>query len=243
MIEEYKRSDGRLRTAYRISTHMRHMFDLQKVLRMQKWFSANQRIELVPELDRMAQALMRNGSSVYRMLGIEPQHVSLDTTLASKEVSPMEDEEVRDILSMCSAFLHNIVTSRLHPRVDSVVEGYIIFHYKLEKPKEELQQLPQYLMDYVKAVDPLEQHKALSSLIELTIRHPSMLQPITMVAANLTHSLGLEKELKSLRHSYRSYKKEREPMHATRTHLIISILNIFKKLYNIYQKKKDSSGK
>lgn len=244
MIEEYKRSDGRLKTAYRITMHMRHMFDLQKVLRMQKWFSASQKIELVPELDRIGQALMGNDSSIYRMLGIEPQYMSLQTTLASKEAPSMQDEEVREILSMCSAFLQNIVTSRLHPKVDSSVDGYIIFRYRLEKPEEELQQLlPQYLMDYLKAADQLEQHKAISSLTELAIQYPNMLPSITMAASNAARSLGLEKELKTLHHNYKSYKEEEEPMHSTRVHLIISALNIFKKLYAIYQQKNDKRRK
>lgn len=238
IIEEYKRSNGRLKAAYKFTEHARRIFNLDKILSMEKWFSAHQKIELFPELERVAQTMVRDDSSIYKILGIESLHISLETSLAIDKPPTMKEEEVREIISMISAFLQNIVTSRLNPRLDGKVEGYVIFHYKLEKPKEEVQQLlPQFLMDYVKARDALEQHNTISRLVELAIRYPDLLPMLTMAASTIAHSLKLDDELQILLENYKSYKEEEKPVHWTRIRLAISALDIFRKLYDSYREK------
>ncbi|MCP8320174.1 MAG: hypothetical protein H3Z52_04415 [archaeon] len=205
---------------------------------MEKWFSAHQKIELFPELECITQMMIKDGSNIYNMLGIEPLHISLETSLATDKPPTMKEEEIREILSMISAFLQNIVTGRLNPRLDRKVEGYIIFHYQLEKPKEEIQQfLPQCLMDYVKAKDALEQHNAVSRLVELSINYPDLLPMLTMAASTIARSLKLENELQMLLENYKSYKEGEKPIHWTCLRLAISALEIFKKLYDSYREK------
>jgi len=182
--------------------------------------------------------MIKDGSNIYNMLGIEPLHISLETSLATDKPPTMKEEEIREILSMISAFLQNIVTGRLNPRLDRKVEGYIIFHYQLEKPKEEIQQfLPQCLMDYVKAKDALEQHNAVSRLVELSINYPDLLPMLTMAASTIARSLKLENELQMLLENYKSYKEGEKPIHWTCLRLAISALEIFKKLYDSYREK------
>ena len=238
IIEEYKKSNGRLKTAYKFTEHARRIFDLDKILSMEKWFSAHQKIELFPELERVAQMMIKDDLSIYKMLGIDPLHISLETSLATDTHPTIKEEEVRETLSMMSAFLQNIVTSRLNPRLDGKVEGYVIFHYKLDKPKEEVQRLlPQLLMDYVKAKDALEQHDATSRLIELSIQSPDLLPMLTMTASTIARSLRLDNELQMLLENYKSYKEEEKPMHWTCICLSISALEIFKRLHESYREK------
>jgi len=242
IIDEYKRKDERLKTAYKFTRHAQTIFDIHDMLSMEKWFSASQKIELFPELERIAQLVIGDGLDIYGMLGIQPLHMSLEASLATNTPPTVKEEEVREILSMINAFLQNIVTKRLNPGLDKEMEGYIIFRYRLEKPEEELQRmLPKYLMDYVKAIDPLEQHRAMSSLVEISIRHINLLPMMTVAASNVAHSLKLESELQILLERYKSYKEGEEPMQLTRIQLMVSALQIFKKLYD--QQRRGIEGK
>ncbi|MFQ5711534.1 MAG: hypothetical protein ACE5GD_07105 [Candidatus Geothermarchaeales archaeon] len=231
-----------MKTAYRFTDYAIRLFNVEQALKMKRWFSASQRIELIPEFNRIAQALMGNGFDIYEMLGIEPQHMLLETLLATSEPLDLKDEEIREVLSMVNALFQNIVTGRLHPKLGEQVEGYIIFHYELEKPREELQVLlPQYFMDYLTSSDPLEQHRAFSKLVELAIRQPNLLPSLTAVAINVARALKLDVELEDLRKGYESYKKEEDPIELTRIELMISALSVFKKLYDLHQERKKSS--
>lgn len=232
VIEEFKREDGRLRTAYRFTQHYRHLSGLQEALKMENWFSASQNIELFPEFERIAQTLVGEASGVYKMLGIEPQHMLLETSLAVSNRLALKDEEVRDILSLCSAMLQNLVTGRLHPKFEDEVEGYILFHYKLEKPREELQKLlPECVMNYITSEDPLEQHRASSKLVELIIKHKGLPHALTMAAMNVAQAMKLDTELEDLARKYKSYREGVEPLQVTRMEFALVALNIFKKLY------------
>jgi len=172
------------------------------------------------------------------MLGIEPQHMFLETLLATSRSPTLKEEEMREILTMCNAFLQNVITGRLHPKLEEQVEGYIIFHYVLERPKEEIQRLlPQYLMDYLTSSDPLEQHRASSEIIELTIQHPRLLSMLTMAATNVARTMKLETELEDVLRKFKSYKRGEEPLQLTRIELVISALTIFRKLYDSYREK------
>jgi hypothetical protein len=241
VIEEYKRREregGRLRTAYEFTEYANRLFNIENALRMEKWFSASQKIELFPELERISQALMRSSLNVYEMLGIEPQHMFLETLLATSRPPALKEEEIREALSMCNAFLQNIITGRICPKLQERVEGYIIFHYVLEKPEEEVQKLlPQCLTDYVASSDPLEQHKAISKMVELTIQYPHLLSLITMAAANVARAMKLDTELQDILRKYKSYEEGEEPHQLTRISLIISVLTVFKKLYDSYGEK------
>ena len=240
IIEEYKRREhgGRLKTAYKFTEYASRLFNVESALRMEKWFSASQKIELFPEFERITRALMGNGLNVYEMLGIEPQHMFLETLLATSRSPALKEEEIREVLTMCNAFLQNIITGRVHPKPQEQVEGYIIFHYMLEKPKEEIQRLlPQCLMDYVTSSDPLEQHKASSKMMELAIRYPHLVPMLTMAATNVARAMKLDTELQDILRKYKSYKAGEEPIQLTRIQLIISALTIFKKLYESYREK------
>ena len=240
IIEEYKQreGDGRLKAAYRLTEYASRLFNVERALKMEKWFSASQKIELFPEFERIARMLMGNGFNVYEMLGIEPQHMFLETLLATSRSPTLKEEEMREILTMCNAFLQNVITGRLHPKLEEQVEGYIIFHYVLERPKEEIQRLlPQYLMDYLTSSDPLEQHRASSEIIELTIQHPRLLSMLTMAATNVARTMKLETELEDVLRKFKSYKRGEEPLQLTRIELVISALTIFRKLYDSYREK------
>lgn len=235
VIEEYKRRErksGRLKTAYRLTVQASWLFNIERVLKIKKWFSASQKIELFPEFAHIAKVLMGEGYNVYGMLGIEPQHIFIETLLATSKFLPLEDEETREVLSACNAFLQNIVTSKLHTEPQEQAEGYIIFHYMTERPREELQRLlPQYLMNYVTSSDPLERHETLNKIMELTIKHPNLASTMTMAAANIARSLKLKKELQDLIQKYKAFEKENKPRKLTRIQMVLSVLGIFKKLH------------
>ncbi len=235
IIEEYKRREhesGRLKTAYQLTLHAKWLFKIEKVRKKERWFSACQKIGLLPEFAHIAKVLMGEGYSVYEMLGIEPQQIFMETLLATSKFPPLQDEETREVLSACNAFLQNIVTSKLHTEPQEQNEGYIIFHYITEKQKEELQrQIPQFLMDYVTSPDPSERYEALNRMMELTIKHPDLALTMTMAAANIARSLELKTEHRDLTKKYKAFKKERNPHKLTCRQLVLSVLNIFKKFY------------
>lgn len=240
IIEEYKRREGngRLKAVYRLTEYATRLFNVERALKMEKWFSASQKIELFPEFERIARILMGNGFNVYEMLGIEPQHMFLETLLATSKSPALREEEIREVLTMCNAFLQNVITGRLHPKLEEQVEGYVIFHYMLERPKEEIQRLlPQYLMEYLTSSDPLEQHRASNKIVELTIQHPHLLSMLTMAATNVARAMNLETELPDILRKFKSYKKGEEPFQLTRIELVISALTIFRKLYDSSREK------
>jgi len=236
IVEEYKRRedvDGRLKTAYRFTEYANRLFNVEKALKMEKWFSASQKIELFPEFQRIAQTLTGNGFDVYKALSIEPQHMFIETLLASSRPPDVKEPELREALTACNAFLQNIITGSLYFTLPDQVEGYIIFHYVLEKPKEELQrELPNLIINYITSSDPLAQHKAMNGIVELTIKYPRLTSMMTMAATNIAHSLKLEAEFKDLHRKYKSFKDGEEPIQLTRIQLVIAALNIFKKLHD-----------
>jgi len=241
IIEEHKRregGDGRLKTAYRFTEYANRLFNVEKALKMEEWFSASQRIELFPEFQRIAQALTGNGFDVYRSLGIEPQHMFIETLLATSEHPSLGEAELRETLTACNAFLQNVVTGRLYPALPEQVEGYVIFHYALEKPKEDLErQLPNLIIAFVGSSDPLTQHRAMNEIVELTIKYHQLASMMTMAASNITHLLKLEGEYKDLQKKYKALKDQEEPIQLTRIELVVSALDIFKKLYDHSKKK------
>jgi len=105
-----------------------------------------------------------------------------------------------------------------------------------ERPKEPQRLLPQYIMNYVTASDPLEQHKESSKIVELAIQYPQLPLSLTMAASNVARSLKLETELNDLLQKYQAFKRGEEPMQLTRIQLIISALTIFKRLYDLHGK-------
>ena len=240
IIEEFKGrapENRRLKTAYRLTEYANRLFNVENALKMERWFSASQKIELFPEFEQIAQSIMGGDFNMYKLLGIEPQHIFLETLLATSSPPPLTDEGIREVLTACNAFFQSMVTGRLHPQLQEQIEGYVIFHYRLEKPKEPQRLLPQYIMNYVTASDPLEQHKESSKIVELAIQYPQLPLSLTMAASNVARSLKLEKELNDLLQKYRAFKEGEEPMQLTRIQLILSALTIFKKLYDLHRKK------
>ncbi len=246
IIEEHKRregGDGRLKTAYRFTEYAKRLFNVETALKMEEWFSASQRIELFPEFQRIAQALTGNGFDVYRSLGIEPQHMFIETLLAASKPPSLSEADLREALTVSNAFLQNIITSRLYPTLPDQVEGYVIFHYVLEKPKEELQrQLPNLILAYVGSSDPLTQHRAMNEIVELTIKYSQLASMMTMAASNIAHLLKLGGEHKDLQKKYKCFKEGEEPIQLSRIELVVSALDIFKKLYDHSKKKYIEKG-
>jgi len=231
-IEEFKKANGRLRTAYRFTQYYRHLSGLQEVLKMENWFSANQTIELFPEFERIAQTLMGEDSGVFKALGIKPQRMLLETSLAVSERLELTDDQVRDVLSLCNATFQNLVTERLHSKFENEVEGYILFHYKLAKPREEIQKLlPECVANYVTSENPLELHRASGKLVELMIQHKDLPHAITVAAMGAAKAMKLDAELEDLARKYKSHRQGVEPLQLTRMELALAALNIFKKLY------------
>jgi len=245
IIEEYKqreRKSGRLKTAYTFTDYAERLFKVEKALKMEKWFSASQKIELFPEFARIAEVLMGEGYNVYDMLGIEPQCIFIETLLATSKPPSLEDKEIREVLTACNAFLQNIVTSKLYTELQEYAEGHIIFHYITKKPKEELQRLlPQYLMDYVTSSDSLEWRKTVNKIMELTIKYPNLASTMTMAASNIARSLKLKTELRDLTQKYKAFEKEKKARKSTRMKLVLSVLGILKKLY-IYSNRRRTAG-
>lgn len=232
IIEEYKGTEGRTKTWYRFTQHAAHIFNFSDMLTIKKWFSASQKIELFPEFEQIANVLLGKGMNVYDMLGIKPQHMVLETSLASTEFSASDQKRVRDVLSLCNAVFQNIITEKIHPEFSNNVEGYIIFHYNLEKSPEEIQRaLPEYLSKYIKAKNSLEQHESITKLGELTIKHHNLISVLTAAAMNIVNQINLKKDAKRLEKQFKIYKEMKTPDHMTRTQMLMICLEIFKKLH------------
>jgi DNA-binding Lrp family transcriptional regulator len=246
ILEEFKtRKLGgkRMKAAYSFTSSTSRLFDLKKVLEMHKWFSASEKIELFPEFDKIARALIGDEVNVYQMLGIQPQYLSIETILATSIPPSLTEEQVKELLPMINAYLQNIVTSSLHPGVQRKAEGYVIFRYKLEEPREELeQQLLAILTSYVSSSDALDQHRAIGTLTELGIKNPDLLPKLTIAATNIATALKFDAELGDLKMKYNSYSRQEEPIQLTRIQLAVSVLTIFEKLYDLYQEKGGRSG-
>ena len=160
MLDEFKTRElggARMKAAYAFTPYASRLFELKEVLGMHKWFSASERVELFPEFDRIARAIRGDDFSVYKLLGIQPQYLSIETVLATSVHPSLTDEQIKELLSMVNAYLQNIVTSRLHFKIQEKAEGYIIFRYRLGQPREELErQLLETLTSYVSSADTLE---------------------------------------------------------------------------------------
>lgn len=246
MVDEFKTRElggARMKAAYTFTPYASRLFNLKEVLGMQKWFSASDKIELFPEFDRIARAMIGDDFSVYRLLGIQPHYLSIETILAASVHPSLTDEQIKELLSMINAYLQNLVTSSLHSRIHDKAEGYIIFRYKLERPKEELEQhLLETLMVYVSSSDTLKQHKAISALAELEITNQDLFSKLTMAATNIATALKFDAELKDLKSKYNAYRKQEEPIQLTRIQLAVSLLTVFKRLYDLYPREKGETS-
>jgi predicted transcriptional regulator len=233
MIEEYKREDGRRRTAYRLSDHASSVFNLERILAMDKWFSASQRIELFPEFDQASRILMPASKSAYEILGIKPQHLIAETILAVNKPPKLRGSDLGDALTLCNATLQNIATGRLHQTLEGEVEGYIVFHYKLWKPEQELgDQVNDCMTRYLNSDDPLERHRASSRLIEVALRNSNFLDTLTLIAASAAKSFGVATD--PLLKAYRTLREHKaESKHdriLTVTEVVLTSLDIFRQL-------------
>lgn len=235
LVEEYKPSEGRLRTAYRFTGYAARLFNIEHVLKSQQWFSVDQKIQFYPEFDRLAQLTTDRHVSVYDSLGMRPVLLTMETLLATSEAPNLSEEEIRGTLTMCSATLHSIVTKSLQKDLKEKTEGYIIFHYKLEEAAEELHNLvAECLANHIHSQDPLERHKTRSKLIELSIRYPELPPRLAIVAIMAANHLGQTEELQTIRHAYRLYadqgrRKERD---LALSEFVLSALDVIRKFYS-----------
>ncbi len=238
IIEEFKTREesGRMKTAYSFTQYASRLFELEDIVKMRRWFSASERIELFPEFDKIARALIGDDFSVYDTLGIQPQYLSIETILATSIAPRLSEEQIKELLPMINAHLQNIVTSQLHPETQETTQGYIIFHYRLEQPKAELEkELLTTITTYVSSTDPLEQNKAIGKLTELGIKHPELYRKLTLAGTNMSTSLKFQADLVDLKQKHEAYLRKEEPLQLTRIQLSVAILNIFKKLHELYQ--------
>lgn len=104
MIEEYKwlaYGDRRLKIAYTPTEHASHLFKVEKKLKMRKWFSVSQKIELFPEFQHVARSLMDNVDAG-ETVGIEPQYMFIETLLAASEYLNLINEEMEQVSTICN---------------------------------------------------------------------------------------------------------------------------------------------
>jgi DNA-binding Lrp family transcriptional regulator len=233
IIEEYKQKNQRKKTTYRFSYHYAQLLNFSDILTDKKWFSANQKIELFPEFEKIAKILMGKGVDVYKTLGIEPQHISLETSLVTNESSTLNETKVRNVLSLCNAYLQNVVTQKIHPDLKDKAEGYIIFHYNLEKPDAELQRLlPLYLSKYLSAKNSLDEYNAISKLGELTVKYSELITILVAAATQVSTQIQIS-DLKKLKNNFKYFKDSKKPDHITIMQALDSCLKIFKQFYNL----------
>lgn len=240
ILEETKERSlgkGRLKTFYKLTEFAKYLFDLKGLLETNGWFTASHKVELFPEFKDVLQTISGGTWSAYRSLNMGAKHVIIETLLATKRKPELEDRELRRLLIMCSAFLQNAIADKLHSNLRDHMEGYLIFHYKLYRPNEQYTALAEYTVSYVKTENPLIQHKNASRIVELIINYPELSMPFTMMALKVALSMRLDEEAKALLRSFKSYKRREEPIQLTRIQLVISVLNIFKKLYAVYKEK------
>lgn len=232
IIEEYKRTGKRRKTAYKFSQHYAQILGLKEALKDKKWFSANQKIQLFPEFEKISEILQGQNNNTYKTLGIEPQYVSLETSLFINGPKSLDQAETRDVLSLCNAYFQNIITSKVHPKLDKEVEGYIIFHYNLKKPEPELQKiLPLYLSKYLTATDLEQEFDAISKIGQLIIKYPDLIPILTTIAARILYGRDKSSDLKKLKEKFQFFKETKSPDHMTRMQALDSCLKIFKKFY------------
>jgi len=162
------------------------------------------------------QTLSVEDLSIYGKPDMESRHLILETFLATSKKPELENRELKELLIMCSAFLQNLLVDKLHTRFRDRLEGYLIFHYKLYKPNEQYRALAEHITNYMKTENPLTQHKSASDIIELIINYPKLSVPFTMMALKIALSMRFSKD---------------------RIQLVISALNIYKKLYDTFREK------
>lgn len=240
ILEETKKrpvGNGRLKTFYRLTEFAIYLFGLKKVLDTNNWFTASHKVELFPEFRGLFQTLSVEDLSIYGKPDMESRHLILETFLATSKKPELENRELKELLIMCSAFLQNLLVDKVHTRVRDRLEGYLIFHYKLYKPNEQYRALAEHITNYMKTENPLTQHKSASDIIELIINYPKLSVPFTMMALKIALSMRFSKEAKSLLRAFKSYRKKEEPIQLTRIQLVISALNIYKKLYDTFREK------
>lgn len=233
IIDEHRREDGRRKTAYRLTEHASRVYSLERILAMDKWFSASQRIELFPDFDRVSRMLMPTSKNVYEILGIEPQHLIAEVILAVSKPPNLSEGDLRETLTLCNATLQNILTGRLHHALEGEVEGYIVFHYKVWKPQQELADLVNNcITQYLGSDDPLERHRASSKLIEVALQNANFLDTLTLVAASAAKSMGLETDrlLKAYRTLREGKAESKHDRILTVTEIVLTSLGIFEQL-------------
>ncbi len=235
IIEEYKNKQRK--TTYRFSYHYAQILNFTNILEDKKWFHANQKIEIFPEFEEISKILMGK-TDVYKTLGMEPHHISIETSLVTNESFATNQEKIRDILSLCNAYLQNIVTQKIHPTSKKRVEGYLIFRYSLEKPDAQLQRLfSQHISNYLVAKTSDEEYKPISKLGEITLKHPHLISILISAATQVSSQLKQSPELKNLRSNFTYFKDSKKPDHMMRMQILVSCLKIFKKYYRVNFKK------
>jgi len=239
IIEEFKERDsnnGRLKTVYAFTEYASRMLDLKGKINNKGWFTASQKIWLLPEFVNVSKKIFKDNCRVYEELGIGERQMYLEALFASNKKPDIDESGFREVLTLCSAFLQDIVANKLKHFAGGDVEGYIIFRYKFEEVTEQQKIFSNYVIRYLEAEDPIQQHRILSKIVELVIVNPSIISNLALSTLIIAHSMKWENDLREVTRRYREYMAGKEPLQLTRIEFIISVLNILKKLYLLKQR-------
>ena len=233
IIREVKERDlknGRLKTAYAFTDYAVRILNFKEKVDCEGWFIASQKIWLLPELTKISRAIFKDTFMDLKGLDVKDGQIYLEVLFASNK-KPEVDDNIRETLTSCIAFLQNLLINRLRYKVTDGVEGYIILRYKFDKETEHQKNLSSHVIKYLETEDPIHQHRVLSEIVELAIRDSQTIDILALNALITAYSMGWTKHFRSVINKYREYTSGREPIQLTRIECIISALNVLKKLF------------
>ena len=93
-----------------------------------------------------------------------------------------------------------------------------------------MEALSKYISEYIHSPDPIDQHRKLSKIVELTIEKPHVISVLTLIALITAYYMGWNKMFIDLLEKYREYMFNDEVIQLSRIELILSVLTILKKV-------------
>lgn len=238
LIEEFKDRDpksGRLKTAYSFTEHAMRLFNVEVSLTDKRWFFTMQKIVQFPEFNNLLRNILNDKTELCKSLEYNSHPLYLEGLLASNQRPKIKSSEIWKVLLLCNTFLHTVILEMLYPELNTEktereIEGYIVFRYRLEKRSEEIEALSKYISEYIHSPDPIDQHRKLSKIVELTIEKPHVISVLTLIALITAYYMGWNKMFIDLLEKYREYMFNDEVIQLSRIELILSVLTILKKV-------------
>ncbi len=229
-VKERDLKNGRLKTAYALTEYAARILDLKEKVDCEGWFIAGQKIWLLPELAKISRTIFKDHPKEFKGLEVKDGEMYLEVLFASNK-KPEVNDHIRETLTLCSAFLQNLLINRFRYKVMDGVEGCIILRYRFEKETENRRSLSSYIIKYLETEDPIQQHRVLSEIVELAIMDSQTIDVLALNALLIACSMGWTKHFKSVIDRYREYTSGRGPIQLTRIECIISALTVLKKLF------------